>query len=437
MNKPTTPTPHQDDYAAYIGIDWADQKHDVCLWAAGAGRVEHTVIEHTPEALADWVHGLRRRFGGRAVAVCLEQTRGALIYHLMQYEFIVLMPLAPKRLARYRESVTCGGAKDDPTDADLILDYLIKHRDRLRVWKPDDALTRQIGLLSEQRRKAVDLRTGLSNALRQQLKGYFPQVIAWLHDTVDNRLAADFLLKWPTLGDLQRAKPQTIRRFFYAHHSRRMDRIETVIEQIRDARPLTTDTAIVQASVMSVRTLARLLKDLADAIDGFDRRIGQLFATHPDAPIFQALPGAGKALAPRLLAAFGTDRDRLDSADPMQSYCGVAPVTQRSGRTCVVHRRWACSKFLRQTFHEFAKCSLPCCAWARAYYQQQRDKGKGHHTAIRAVAFKWIRIIFRCWKNRTPYDEATYLRSLRRRGSPIAALLPVNATDPPRGKPDA
>ena len=129
------------------------------------------------------------------------------------------------------------------------------------------------------------------------------------------------------------------------------------------------------------------------------------------------------SLAPRLLAAFGSRRDRYASVQELQSYCGIAPLLVRSGKSAWIHYRWVCPKFLRQTFHEWAGHSIAFSVWARAYYQQQRARGSGHHAAVRALAFKWIRIAFRCWQDGQPYDEARYIESLRKRGSPLAAAL--------------
>jgi transposase len=144
---------------------------------------------------------------------------------------------------------------------------------------------------------------------------------------------------------------------------------------------------------------------------------------HPDANIFQALPGAGAAMAPRLLAAMGSDRERLTNAQEVQQLSGIAPVTKQSGKSKSVHRRFAASKFLRQTFHEFATHSIKHSAWAKAYYDMMRDRGNKHQAAVRALAFKWIRIIFRCWKDRTLYDELAYTTALIKRQSPILKYL--------------
>ena len=130
-------------------------------------------------------------------------------------------------------------------------------------------------------------------------------------------------------------------------------------------------------------------------------------------------------MVPRLIAAFGTQRDRYASASAMQCHAGIAPVVESSGKQRWVHWRWACPKFLRQTFHEWAWLSTRQSEWAKNFYDQQRGKGKSHHAAIRALAFKWIRILFRCWKDSVPYDEARYASALQKRakGKPVEIHL--------------
>ena len=134
-------------------------------------------------------------------------------------------------------------------------------------------------------------------------------------------------------------------------------------------------------------------------------------------------------MGPRLLCAFGTDRERFASALEVQSLSGVAPVTRKSGKSKVVRRRWACSKFLRQTFHEYAGHSIKYSSWARAYYAMMKERTGGHNAALRALAFKWIRILYRCWKDHKLYDESQYLDSLRLRNSPILKHLVANAPE--------
>jgi transposase len=150
----------------------------------------------------------------------------------------------------------------------------------------------------------------------------------------------------------------------------------------------------------------------------------------PDYGLFAGLPGAGPHLAPRLLVAFGEDRQRFQKAEELQKYAGIAPVTERSGKKSWVHWRWQCPTFLRQTFIEWAAQTINKSFWAGAYYYQQRAKGSTYQAAVRALAFKWIRILYRCWKNRTPYDETKYLKALKKRRSSLLNNLvpdPLNA----------
>lgn len=409
-------------FVALVGIDWADKKHDLAIHAVGSDRVESGQIEHTPEALDEWVAGLRRRFDG-PIALAVEMSRGPLVNALMKYEFITIFPIPPARLASYREAFSSSGAKDDPTDTELILDYLRKHPDKLRPWVPDDQQTRELAMLCESRRKLVDLQTDLGNSLQSFLKLYYPQPLTWLADH-GNPLACAFLQRWTCLEALQRAKPNSIRKLFYDHNCRSRDRIETVVKEIPTAVPLTTDPAIIGATVPIVRALVGQLKHLAKSIREFDARIKKLFAQHADASIFQSFPGAGKALAPRLLVAMGADRQRYEDATDVQTYSGIAPVTKKSGKTINrVQRRHACPKFIKQTFHEFAGMSIRFCPWARAYYQDKRKRGTKHHAAVRALAYKWIRIIYACWRDRVPYDDQRYTQALRQAGSPLVNLI--------------
>jgi hypothetical protein len=141
-----------------------------------------------------------------------------------------------------------------------------------------------------------------------------------------------------------------------------------------------------------------------------------VFAAHPDAEIFASFPGAGPALAPRLLAAFGSQRQRWGSIEEFQPYTGIPPVTVGSGACEWVHFRWACPKFLRQSFHEYAAHSIQQSEWARAFYDHQRQvKNLDPPAAVRSLAYKWQRILFACWKNRTPYQECFHQEQLLRR----------------------
>ena len=410
------------DYAAYIGLDWGSEKHSIAIKADGSSEIERYGLKQTPEDLHDWVIKLRDKFGGRPVAVAIEQTKGAVIHALLGYDFLHIFRINPKSLADYRKAFSAGGAKDDPTDAEYLLEWVALHRDRIKPWVPDDPQTRALQKLVEFRRELVNQRVALTNQLTQLLKEYFPQALDWGGE-IDRVMMCDFLSKWPTLEKVQKAKPDTMRTFYRQHGCRSSERIEERLEAIRRARPLTGDLAVIQTSVCMMQALVRSLYPVIENVPRLDKEIEEFFNSHPDMAIFDSFPGAGPVLAPRLLAAMGSDRSRFDSAGEIQKYSGIAPVTERSGKREWIHRRFACPKFLRQTFHEFAGQSIKLCAWARAYYDMKKRSGMGHHSAVRALAYKWIRIIFRCWQNRVCYNEAIYVRALHKKGSVIATLL--------------
>lgn len=411
--------PKPQNFAAYIGIDWADQKHDVCLVASGSEKLERSRIEHCPEALNSWIGSLRRRFRGKYVAIAVEQTRGGLVHSLMQHEFIVLYLINPATSAKFRGAWKPSRAKDDVTDAELLAEIVRLHRDRLRAWYPDDVLTRKLTLLCEHRRKAVNLRVKLTNQLRSALKAYYPLACQVCGDKLNNPMALRFLAKWPTFESLKRARPATLRQFYYRLNSRYPETIQRRLEQIASAEPLTSDEAIIESYSQQMLMLIDQLHVLQKHISRYDKAIDELFAQHPDQAIFQSFPGSGKVYAPRLLAAFGSDRSRFDSAQNVQALSGIAPVVESSGKSRWVHRRWGCVRFARQSFHEWASESIRHSIWARAWYAKARERGMGHHAAVRALAFKWIRIMFRCWKDKRPYDELAYLTVLKKRNSSL------------------
>ena len=412
------------EFAAFVGIDWADQKHAWALQIPGHVEVEHGDLDHTPEAVEVWAAELARRFGGGPIAVALEQSRGALLFMLTKYAHLVLFPVHPATLYEYRKGFRPSGAKSDPSDAGLLVDLLVRHGEKLRRLHPDTEQTRTLQFLVEARRKFVSDKTRYANRLTAYLKMYFPQVLGWFSE-VTSPIAGDFLERWPNLQKLQKARPETLRKFFLQRHSCKADNIDRRLEEIRRAMSATHDAAVTCSCSAAVLALVRIVRAVRDAILSYDQQIETLVREHPDFAIIDSLPGVGPALAPRLIAALGTQRDRYHSASELQSYSGIAPVLASSGKQCWVHWRWACPKFLRQTFHEWATHTIGSSAWAKAYYEQQRAKGKPRNTVVRALAFKWIRILFRCWKDRKPYSEEVYRQALARRHQLVVRSSPV------------
>src|SRR5919109_1959044 len=162
------------DFAATIGLDWADQKHDLWICPSGSSKTEHLLLDQTPEALHEWVAKLRERFGNQRVAISIETSRGPVISGLLAYDFIVIFPVNPKALKDYRAAFCVSGAKDDRTDSMLLEELVRLHRDKFKALEPDTELTRKLAGLVENRRHLVDERTRIVNQLHARLKTYYP-----------------------------------------------------------------------------------------------------------------------------------------------------------------------------------------------------------------------------------------------------------------------
>ena len=404
-------------FTAFIGIDWADTKHDVCVQRAAGDTREFDVIPHQVEQIDEWVHALCQRFGS-PMAVAVELSKGPIVYALQKYDCFVIFPINPSTLAKYREAFQPSRAKDDPTDAELAVDLILRHPERFKPLQPQSMGMRKLALLVEQRRQLVGDKIRITNRLRCALKQYYPQALEWF-DHIDTPLFCEFLVRWPTLIQAKRARRNTLKSFFHQHNMRREQVLEERLTAIKKASPMTVDEAVIVPHRLQSLVFIAQLRVMLDAIKQFDKEIADVAKQHADYALFSALPGAGPSLAPRLLVAFGEQRERYKSAADLQKYSGVAPVTERSGKKHWVHWRWQCPTFLRQTFVEWASQTINKSFWAGEYYRQQRAKGCTYQAAVRSLAFKWIRILYRCWQTRIPYDEVAYLKALERRGSPL------------------
>ena len=400
---------HDAGDAALVGIDWADTKHDCCLRVMSADQEEYGVMGHLPEAIDHWARALAARFPGRLIAVCLEPSKGSLIDALLKYDHLVLYPINPRMLAKFREAFAPSGKTDDPTDAQLILERVRKHREQLKPWRPADEHTRTLQLLVEHRRTWVNDNTRLTNRLTSVLNGYFPQVLCWFA-ALDTSLIRDFLKRWPTLQAVQQTDDATLQTFFQAHHAHH----RTINQQWM---------AGIRASAMLVHALVEPGGCVTEAITRFDKEMDALTRSREDFPIVTSLPGAGPVHTSRFIRALGPDRSRYEHVEDLLTFTGIAPVIERSGKMTVTHFRWFCPTCLRQSFHECAGQSIQHSQWAKAFYHQQRRRGKDHQASVWSLAFKWARMIVQLWKKRMPYREQIYVAALQRRGSPLWQVM--------------
>lgn len=413
-----TPAPNPSGFVAWIGLDWGQDTHAFAL-DDRSGQAQEGTLTHTAETLHGWLAQLAQRFAGQPVALAIEASRGPVIAALLHYPWLTVYPINPLTSARYRQAFAPSGAKDDQPDARVLLELVRDHTAKLRPLELQDADTQKLAGLVQARRDMVDRRTQVLNQLSALLKTYYPQAFE-LVGNLNTELAADFLDRWPDLLTLKAARPGSIKRFYHAHNLRRPELLAQRLAFIRQARALTTNEVTLHVAVLHLRLLLDQWRVFHRHLPRLDDQIKQVFRHHPEADLFRNLPGAGPALGPRLCAAFGTVRTLYPSPASLQKLVGVAPVREKSGHQLWTHWRWQAPRFLRQTFVEWAGQTVVYCAWARAYYQHMTAKGKSHQVILRALAFKWIRVLWKCWQTRTPYDEARYLQQLLKRKSPHA-----------------
>jgi transposase len=385
-------TPLQMSPAAWIGLDWGDKEHAFAIQDA-AGKSEAGTLPHSAENLHRWLQSLGERYAGRPVALAIEASRGAVIHALLEYPWLLIYPINPITSARYRSAFTPSGAKDDLPDAKVLLELVRDHAAKLRALEPQDPATVKLAGLVEARRKLVDRRTQVILQVESLLKTYYPQALEVAGDLKSDAALA-FLNRWPDLISLKAAKPATIKRFYHQHQIRSQELIGQRLDLIAQARALTTDDARVSVAILHLRALLDQLAVFGQHIPRFDGEIRQAFAAHADQDLFRDLPGAGPQLAPRLCVAFGTLRSLYPDPASLQKYAGVAPVREKSGNQVWTHWRWQAATFLRQTFVEWAGQTVRYSEWAKVYYRRMIQKGKKHAVILRALAFKWIRVLW-------------------------------------------
>jgi hypothetical protein len=290
-------------YAALVGLDWADREHAWVLQWSDTGVRERGRLEQTPEAVERWLSELMERLNGRRIAVAIEQKHGAVVWMLLKYECVEIYPIHPQAAGQFRQALHPSGSKSDPADGELLLDLLVHHRDRLHVLEQEDEPTRRLLMLVEQRRHWVDEKTRLTNRLSDRLKVYFPQVLKWFQG-IDEPAVLDLLERWPSLGQLQKAQRKSWEALL-RRHRRTEEEAVAWAEQVRSAVPAVKDAALLDCYRLEVTELVALIRQTQTSIAKFDVVIADVSQQHPCWKLVQSLPGAGPAMAPRLLAALG------------------------------------------------------------------------------------------------------------------------------------
>jgi hypothetical protein len=407
----------------WAAIDWSDEEHG-CLVVDQEGRIQTEFrVANSCEGLAEMTSRFRGFVPLRGVAI--ESHRGPLLVHLLQEGFPVY-PINPKLSHAWRKNDSVAECKSDERDGRVLAQELCVRHERLRVLVPEDGETRKLALLCEDEQSLIQDRTRLVQSLKSTLKQYFPAALQFFGDWTKPTAWA-WLKRFPTPERFARASEHTLYKFLKGHRLGITPTWQRRVQERTKALDWPQDVEVREAYEMRVHQLVARLQALQRELDQYRKRIEELFASREDAAVFSSLPGAGPKLAPRLAMVFGAQKDRYDSAAPLRQLAGTAPVTKSSGRTTRVHFRRACRKSWRNTMHLFADSSKKYCAWARAFYEYRRNCGDRHALALRKLADKWIKIIYRMWKEGECYNDKRYLLALARTKSPILAYLTEEA----------
>lgn len=389
-----------------VGWDWADGQHDVVvqdrlghtLWA---GQVAHTreALEALEGRLLTWAQQKRTD-----VHVVIETSQGLVVDWLSTTGFWVY-PVNPKVSDARRKP---SGAKTDRLDAAILARLGWTERDQLRPLRPADEAWVELRQLTRIDEDLTQQATRLTNQLLAALKSYYPQVLAAFAD-ISRPVALAFLATWPDPQDARRLTVSEVMTWLRQHRYPRAAQEASRIWSALQQRALEASPGKRRAQVWAVRALVAQFQALHTEHQALREHLAELFLADPDADLWMSVPGVAVTLGTRLQAGFGPQRDRFERAEAVQALAGTSPVLYQSGKLRRVHMRRACDKHFRAAVHQLAFTSLSRCAWARAYYDQYRARGHGHHAALRALANVWLRILFRMWKTRQPYDEARFL----------------------------
>lgn len=401
----------------YAGLDWASDHHDVAVVDQQGQSVLARRYAHTA---AGWQELTAQLNQLGTVAVAVETNQGIAVEQLLAHGLRVY-PVSPKSAQRYRERKAPSGVKNDQLDAWSLADALRLDGHGWRPLGQDDPLLAELRLLTRDEVGLIEQRTALINQLIAALRDYYPAALEAFDDWTMPAAWA-FVERFPTPQALVKAGKRAWEKFLHTQKCYRPETAQQRLEIFARADQFTGAPAVVAARSLLAGTLAVLLRTLNLQLAVYRERIEALFARHPDHELFGSLPGIGPKLGPRLLAELGSDRERFDSAQSLQCYAGTAPVTIQSGQITKRVMRRACQLGLRAAVHFWANTSRYTCAWAQAYYQAHRAKGQSHACALRCLGQRWLKILWKIWQTKTPYNADLHAINQQKHGSWVLKL---------------
>jgi len=406
----------------YAGFDWARDHHAVVIVNSAGEIVADFEFDHT---LSGWQRFVEKTASWPHLAVAIETNVGAAVDQLLQRGYHVY-PVNPVASESYRKRKAPSGTKTDHVDGWSLADALRVDGQGWKPLEPMDPLSQKLRLLCQDEVKLIEQRTVLVNQLQQALVEYYPAALQAFEDWTKSS-SWDFVIEIPTPQVLVKSGRRRWEKFLHAHKLWRPETTERRLGIFAQADQFKASDPILVAKSQLAVSLSKLLRTLEQQLAQYRQQIEALFKDHPDHDLFGSLPGAKKVLAPRLLAAIGSDPVRYGSHQVLQCFAGTAPVNYQSGQMNKTHVRRACDKFMRHTVHLWANCFRRASAWGQTYYNQKRKQGMSHACALRCLSQRLLKILYRMLTDKKPYDAELHALNQKKHGSWVLSLVDKSA----------
>ena len=405
-----------ESFNLFVGLDWAKDHHDAVAVEPGGRVVGQWRFGDNAEGWADFRQRLHERGGAdlAKVAVAIETSQGPAVGRLLELG-VAVYPLNPKAAERYRDRKAPAGVKDDPLDAWSIGDALRTDGHAWRRLMPEPPLTQELRLLCRDEVSLIEQRTALVNQLQEALHEYYPAALEAFDDWTAEG-AWEFVAHFPTPQKLVQAGRRRWEKFLHSHRLYHPKTYAKRLEIFARADRFCGRPGVTSAKSRLATAILAQLRTLEAQLRQYRKAIEDLFARHPDHDIFGSLPGVGPKLGPRLTSEVGPDRARFEDPQALQCMAGTAPITRQSGKSRWVCFRLACNKHLRAAVHLWAGLSTEKCTWADIYYRRKREQGMSHDSALRCLGQRWLKILWKMWQTRTPYNEALHTQNQVKHG---------------------
>jgi len=393
----------------FVGLDWAVQAHEVCVIDTVGKPLDHKCFAHNREGLAELMRWLARF--GKHLRIAIERPSGLIVDALVEAGHLVF-PIHPNAVKASRPRYRSHGGKSDASDAYLLADLLRTDGHRWQALMPQSDSIRALRALVRSRDDLVHARVALGNQLTSALQAFWPGAASIFAD-ITSPIALAFLARYPGPASAARLNEARLQRFCRSqHYSGRRSAAELLARLHAAAEGLAGPLAA-DAWAQVVASMVAVLQPLVEQIADLTRRIERFMDVLPDAQIIMSFPRAGHVCAAQILAELGDVRERFPSVERLAAEAGAVPVTYESGKSRSVTFRWACNHRLRQAVMCLADNSRHANLWARGIYTAARQRGCDHPHAIRILARAWLRVLWRAWTDRVPYNPELHLGALK------------------------